>query len=182
MRAERLRASRGFAATARSLSSRRRSWTTARTSSAGVWFRPMVIRWAAPRHFGLASVARMHRKAMRSDDALLRGAIWLTRVAVYLGLFVGVGGAFFVAWMQAPSAPAVRVIGNVIDLVALGSSGNWCRAARARCPGVAVIVVTGPGGVDRRRSRLVRVVGRDRGRGLAAGLCYRIGSAGPAPG
>lgn len=60
-------------------------------------------------------------QAMRSDDALLRGAIWLTRVTVYLGLFVGVGGAFFVAWMQAPSAPAARVIGNVIDLVALGS-------------------------------------------------------------
>ena len=56
---------------------------------------------------------------------LLRGAIWLARVAVYLGLFVGAGGAFFVAWMRAPSAPAMRVIGNVIDLVALGSFGNW---------------------------------------------------------
>jgi copper transport protein len=65
--------------------------------------------------------ANAPQATMRSDDALLRGAIWLTRVAVYLGLFVGVGGAFFVAWMQAPSAPAVRVIGNVIDLVALGS-------------------------------------------------------------
>ena len=25
--------------------------------------------------------------------------IWLTRIGVYLGLFVGVGGAFFVAWI-----------------------------------------------------------------------------------
>ena len=58
---------------------------------------------------------------MRSDDMLLRGAIWLARLAVYLGLFVGAGGAFFVAWMRAPSAPAMRGIGNVVDLVALAA-------------------------------------------------------------
>ncbi|MEO6382122.1 MAG: CopD family protein [Nitrobacter sp.] len=60
-------------------------------------------------------------QAVRSDDTLLRGAIWLTRLAIYLGLFVGVGGAFFVAWMRTPSAPATRVIGNVVDLVALAA-------------------------------------------------------------
>jgi copper transport protein len=58
-------------------------------------------------------------QAMRSDDALLRTAIWLTQVTVYLGLFVGVGGAFFIAWMRAPSAAATRAIGNVVGLVAL---------------------------------------------------------------
>jgi copper transport protein len=58
-------------------------------------------------------------QAVRSDDVLLRGAIWLARLAVYLGLFVGAGGAFFVAWMRGPPAPAMRVIGNCVDLVAL---------------------------------------------------------------
>ena len=60
-------------------------------------------------------------QAVCSDDMLLRGAIWLARLAVYLGLFVGAGGAFFVAWMRAPSAPAMRGIGNVVDLVALAA-------------------------------------------------------------
>ncbi len=60
-------------------------------------------------------------QAVRSDDMLLRGAIWLARLAVYLGLFVGAGGAFFVAWMRASSAPAMRIIGNIVEPVALGA-------------------------------------------------------------
>jgi copper transport protein len=60
-------------------------------------------------------------QAVRSDDMRLRGAIWLARLAIYLGLFVGAGGAFFVAWMRAPSAPAMRVIGNSVELVALAA-------------------------------------------------------------
>jgi copper transport protein len=58
-------------------------------------------------------------QTVRSEDVSLRGAIWLARLAIYIGLFVGAGGAFFVAWLQSPSAPAMRVIGNVVDLVAL---------------------------------------------------------------
>ncbi|HEU4804796.1 MAG TPA: copper resistance D family protein, partial [Nitrobacter sp.] len=38
-----------------------------------------------------------------------------------IGLFVGAGGAFFVAWMRAPFAPAMRVIGNSVELVALAA-------------------------------------------------------------
>ena len=41
-------------------------------------------------------------------DAPLRAAIWLAKVALYLGLFVGVGGAFFGAWIAvAPPAGTV---------------------------------------------------------------------------
>ena len=100
---------------------RRRYWVMVRTSLAGAWFRRMVIRWAARRRSGLVSAAADTPQAVRSDDMLLRGAIWLARLAVYLGLFVGAGGAFFVAWMRAPSAPAMRGIGNVVDLVALAA-------------------------------------------------------------
>ena len=32
-------------------------------------------------------------------DPAVRSALWLTRVALYLGLFVGVGGAFFIPWV-----------------------------------------------------------------------------------
>jgi copper transport protein len=39
-----------------------------------------------------------------SDNAALRIAIWATRIVVYLGLFVGTGGAFFLAWMRMPPA------------------------------------------------------------------------------
>jgi copper transport protein len=60
-------------------------------------------------------------QVVRSDDMLLRGAIWLARLAIYFGLFAGVGGAFFVAWMRAPAAPAMRVIGNCVNLGALAA-------------------------------------------------------------
>lgn len=54
----------------------------------------------------------------------LMAAIWLARVAVYLGLFVGVGGVFFRAWV-AWNAPrrdiATRAIGAVLLLGLLGA-------------------------------------------------------------
>jgi copper transport protein len=42
-------------------------------------------------------------QAAKLENPTVGAGIWMTRVAVYLGLFVGAGGAFFVAWMQ-PSA------------------------------------------------------------------------------
>jgi copper transport protein len=58
-------------------------------------------------------------QVVRSNDMMLRGAIWLVRLAIYAGLFVGAGGAFFVAWMRGPPAPAMRVIGTIVNLAAL---------------------------------------------------------------
>ena len=54
--------------------------------------------------------------------------IWLTRIGVYLGLFVGVGGAFFVAWIgQGPGGARVILaalwIGLVCALASLGLQG-----------------------------------------------------------
>lgn len=54
--------------------------------------------------------------------------IWLARIGVYLGLFVGVGGAFFAAWIgQGPAGSAVSrgalAIGLVSAFTSLGLQG-----------------------------------------------------------
>lgn len=56
---------------------------------------------------------------VRSDDMVLRGAIWLARIVIYLGLFVGVGGAFFTAWIGPRDTAAMGRIGVVVSVAAL---------------------------------------------------------------
>lgn len=56
---------------------------------------------------------------VRSDDTVLRGAIWLARIVIYLGLFVGVGGAFFTAWIGPHDAAAMRRVSVGVSVVAL---------------------------------------------------------------
>ena len=49
--------------------------------------------------------------------------IWLGRIGVYLGLFVGVGGAFFAAWIgQGPAGSTVSCGGLAIGLVSAVAS------------------------------------------------------------
>src|ERR1700712_3110204 len=60
-----------------------------------------------------------------SSDSTLAILIWLSRVGLYLGLFVGVGGVFFNAWtadVSTRSKPAVAALalGLVSAVVALG--------------------------------------------------------------
>jgi len=38
-----------------------------------------------------------------------RAAIWTVRLVVYVGLFMGIGGAFFVSWLGGPSRPAAHL-------------------------------------------------------------------------
>jgi copper transport protein len=63
-------------------------------------------------------------EATEAIDWPLRAAIWLCRVLIYLGLFIGVGGAFFLAW----AAPDIRASRSFIagacmaGLVAMGLS------------------------------------------------------------
>ncbi|MGN6311603.1 MAG: copper resistance CopC/CopD family protein [Xanthobacteraceae bacterium] len=56
---------------------------------------------------------------VRSEDNVLRGAIWLARIVTYLGLFIGVGGAFFAAWIGPRDAAAMRSIGVGVSVAAL---------------------------------------------------------------
>jgi copper transport protein len=63
-----------------------------------------------------------------SSDATLGILIWLARVGLYLGLFVGVGGVFFNAWTAATrtrSKPVVAalILGLVSAIVSLGCQG-----------------------------------------------------------
>jgi len=60
--------------------------------------------------------------------ASLAGLIWLSRIGVYLGLFAGVGGAFFAAWMApAPGGSkliaAALVVGLISAVASLGLQG-----------------------------------------------------------
>ncbi|CAN5235048.1 copper resistance CopC/CopD family protein [soil metagenome] len=45
-----------------------------------------------------------------SENGVLRIAIWATRIVVYVGLFVGAGGAFFLAWMCMPALAGPRSV------------------------------------------------------------------------
>jgi copper transport protein len=53
--------------------------------------------------------------------AELQTAIWFARLAIYLGLFVGAGGAFFAAWIQPPAGRGPRVVSIATGIVALAA-------------------------------------------------------------
>jgi copper transport protein len=62
------------------------------------------------------------------DSGMLDGLIWLTRIGVYLGLFVGVGGVFFVGWIGRARVATVIIgaaltLGIVSALASLGLQG-----------------------------------------------------------
>jgi copper transport protein len=65
--------------------------------------------------------------AAASADAVA-GLIWLARIGVYLGLFVGVGGAFFAAWIararaSSPVIVAALGVGLLAAVASLGLQG-----------------------------------------------------------
>ena len=68
-------------------------------------------------------------EATEAIDWPLRAAIWFCRVLVYIGLFAGVGGAFFLAWLANGAQAARRFIvgasatGLVAILLSLGLLG-----------------------------------------------------------
>jgi copper transport protein len=72
-----------------------------------------------------------------SDSAVLRAAIWATRLVIYSALFVGAGGAFFLAWMKMPpgwrrlrlAVAAVSVAGLLALTLSIGLQGLDALAA-----------------------------------------------------
>ncbi len=58
--------------------------------------------------------------AANETDIDVRAAIWVGRVLIYVGLFIGVGGAFFLHWLRSEGAPtaSTRVLVAVL-LIAL---------------------------------------------------------------
>ena len=55
------------------------------------------------------------------QDRWRDGLIWLTRLGLYVGLFFGVGGAFFLTWLG-PAKPARRLVSVALG-VGLGAAG-----------------------------------------------------------
>ena len=74
------------------------------------------------------SIGAVTGSAPQTEAGPFRILIWLARIGVYLGLFVGVGGAFFAAWIgQGPSGSTVSrgalAIGLVSAVASLGLQG-----------------------------------------------------------
>lgn len=66
----------------------------------------------------------------------LNGLIWLARIGVYLGLFAGVGGAFFACWIGrvrigARLTAATLTLGLVSAAASLGGRGSICWISRS---------------------------------------------------
>ncbi len=73
--------------------------------------------------FSIGAVTGAAPPAKASPLAVL---IWLARIGVYLGLFVGVGGAFFAAWIgQGPLADRRSAAARSLSV----SSARWLRSA-----------------------------------------------------
>ena len=76
----------------------------------------------------LFSIGVVTGSAVPSGGGAVTPLIWLARIGVYLGLFIGVGGAFFAAWIwQGPAGGRVilgsLVIGLVSAIASLGLQG-----------------------------------------------------------
>jgi copper transport protein len=77
--------------------------------------------------FSIGAATGTPAEAPKQSDTL-DGLIWLTRIGVYLGLFVGVGGVFFVGWIGRRRAAtaviaAALALGIVSALASLGLQG-----------------------------------------------------------
>jgi copper transport protein len=69
-----------------------------------------------------------NNKPLENVDAGVNGLIWLARIGLYLGLFAGIGGVFFVNWIaQERAAPtlirAALTVGIVSAVASLGLQG-----------------------------------------------------------
>jgi copper transport protein len=64
--------------------------------------------------FSIGTLSASSVAVQTSTPPVLMAAIWLARVVLYLGLFVGVGGRFFAAWI-APAQPLPRSAERTID-------------------------------------------------------------------
>ncbi|HWZ38779.1 MAG TPA: CopD family protein [Bradyrhizobium sp.] len=67
-------------------------------------------------------------KAPENADAGVNGLIWLSRIGLYLGLFLGIGGTFFLNWIAREKAAsrliaAALIIGIVGAIASLGLQG-----------------------------------------------------------
>ena len=79
--------------------------------------------------FSIGASAGVAPKATETVDWTVRAAIWACKVALYVSLFIGVGGMFFANWIGGRSRPADRVallsliLGTVAAPLSVGFQG-----------------------------------------------------------
>jgi copper transport protein len=78
--------------------------------------------------FSIGAATTTAAASTQPDAGSVDGLIWLARIGLYLGLFAGVGGAFFGAWIAPSRAAAAMIVTAVIigvfsALVSLGLQG-----------------------------------------------------------
>ena len=89
--------------------------------------------------FSIGAVTGNAARPARVISVVVAGLIWLARIGVYLGLFVGVGGVFFAAWIGwGPSGGKVIIgslkIGLVCAVFSLALQGlDLLNLPLARC-------------------------------------------------
>ena len=105
------------------------------------------------------SIGAVTGAAPQAKASPLAALIWLARIGVYLGLFVGVGGAFFAAWIgQRPE----RVGGQPRRACRRSRQcGGFARPARPRSPQPSPWRHRDVGAVDERARDLPRAVAID---------------------
>jgi copper transport protein len=60
--------------------------------------------------FSIGVPSRTSEAGAEEADAGVRAALWAVKLALYIGLFVGVGGVFFWAWIDDAKSPAARPV------------------------------------------------------------------------
>jgi copper transport protein len=71
-----------------------------------------------------------------TDNAAVRAAIWATRLVIYLGLFVGAGGAFFLGWIT-----PLRMCGPRAVVIAASLAGGLALALSVGLQGLDALAV-----------------------------------------
>ena len=65
----------------------------------------------------------------KSISIVIAGLIWLARIGVYLGLFVGVGGVFFAAWIAWGPYGEKMIIGSLKSVLSARRFRSLCRGS-----------------------------------------------------
>lgn len=71
---------------------------------------------------GAPSVSAAHPTTSADRDTLRSALTWLARLGVSIGLFFGVGGAFFSLWIASTSSPNIGVARFIYIALAIGSA------------------------------------------------------------
>ncbi len=98
--------------------------------------------------FSIGAPSAAAPAAAETSDAAVVAALWLTKIVVYLGLFVGIGGSFFAAWIaRSPTCRSFLAVicttGVIATVIAVGLQGLDAFGVSLSNLGEAVVWRTG---------------------------------------